>query len=45
MGIKTLPSITKKLIDFGRSPDTPVAVVLGFHPAAALGGRHLGNHL
>ncbi len=27
MGIKTLPSITKKLIDFGRSPDTPVAVV------------------
>ena len=27
MGIKTLPSITQKLIDFGRSPDTPVAVV------------------
>ncbi len=27
MGIKTLPAITKKLIDFGRSPDTPVAVV------------------
>lgn len=27
MGIKTLPSITKKLIDHGRSPDTPVAVV------------------
>ncbi|MGD9950640.1 MAG: uroporphyrinogen-III C-methyltransferase [Desulfobulbus sp.] len=27
MGIKTLPSITKKLIDNGRSPDTPVAVV------------------
>ncbi len=27
MGIKTLPGITKKLIDFGRSPDTPVAVV------------------
>lgn len=27
MGIKTLPSITKKLIDYGRSPDTPVAVV------------------
>ena len=27
MGIKTLPSITKKLIGFGRSPDTPVAVV------------------
>ncbi len=27
MGIKTLPSITRKLIDFGRSPDTPVAVV------------------
>ncbi len=27
MGIKTLPRITKKLINFGRSPDTPVAVV------------------
>ncbi|WP_338033264.1 uroporphyrinogen-III C-methyltransferase [Desulfobulbus alkaliphilus] len=27
MGIKTLPSITRKLIDHGRSPDTPVAVV------------------
>lgn len=27
MGIKTLPGITKKLIDHGRSPDTPVAVV------------------
>ncbi len=27
MGIKTLPSITQKLIDFGRSPETPVAVV------------------
>ena len=27
MGIKTLPSITKKLIEFGRSPETPVAVV------------------
>jgi len=27
MGIKTLPSITQKLINFGRSPDTPVAVV------------------
>jgi uroporphyrinogen III methyltransferase/synthase len=27
MGIKTLPLITKKLIDYGRSPDTPVAVV------------------
>ncbi len=27
MGIKTLPSITQKLITFGRSPDTPVAVV------------------
>ncbi|WP_338032345.1 uroporphyrinogen-III C-methyltransferase [Desulfobulbus rhabdoformis] len=27
MGIKTLPSITKKLIEYGRSPDTPVAVV------------------
>jgi uroporphyrinogen III methyltransferase/synthase len=27
MGIKTLPSITRKLIDFGRSPETPVAVV------------------
>ncbi|ADW18712.1 uroporphyrinogen-III C-methyltransferase; uroporphyrinogen-III synthase [Desulfobulbus propionicus DSM 2032] len=27
MGIKTLPSITQKLIDHGRSPDTPVAVV------------------
>ncbi len=27
MGIKTLPTITKRLIDYGRSPDTPVAVV------------------
>lgn len=27
MGIKTLPDVTKKLIDYGRSPDTPVAVV------------------
>lgn len=27
MGIKTLPGITRKLIDHGRSPDTPVAVV------------------
>ncbi len=27
MGIKNLPIITKKLIDNGRSPDTPVAVV------------------
>lgn len=27
MGIKTLPEVTKKLIDHGRSPDTPVAVV------------------
>lgn len=27
MGIKNLPSITEKLIKFGRSPDTPVAVV------------------
>ena len=27
MGIKTLPTITRKLIDYGRSPDTPVAVV------------------
>lgn len=27
MGIKTLPGITRKLIDFGRSPETPVAVV------------------
>lgn len=27
MGIKNLPVITKKLIDNGRSPDTPVAVV------------------
>ncbi|WP_035247021.1 uroporphyrinogen-III C-methyltransferase [Desulfogranum mediterraneum] len=27
MGIKTLPLITKKLIGYGRSPDTPVAVV------------------
>ncbi|MGE4561120.1 MAG: uroporphyrinogen-III C-methyltransferase, partial [Desulfobulbus sp.] len=27
MGIKTLPSITQKLMDYGRSPDTPVAVV------------------
>ena len=27
MGIKTLPSITRKLIDYGRAPDTPVAVV------------------
>ncbi len=27
MGIKTLPDITKKLIDYGRSPETPVAVV------------------
>jgi uroporphyrinogen III methyltransferase/synthase len=27
MGIKNLPTITKKLIDNGRSPDTPVAVV------------------
>ncbi|MCL1980137.1 MAG: uroporphyrinogen-III C-methyltransferase, partial [Proteobacteria bacterium] len=27
MGIKTLPDITRKLIDHGRSPDTPVAVV------------------
>ena len=27
MGIKNLPSITQKLIDFGRSPETPVAVV------------------
>ncbi len=27
MGIKTLPSITKKLIDYGRPPETPVAVV------------------
>ena len=26
MGIKTLPTITRKLIDYGRSPDTPVAV-------------------
>ncbi len=27
MGIKNLPLLTRKLIDFGRSPDTPVAVV------------------
>lgn len=27
MGIKNLPTITNKLIDNGRSPDTPVAVV------------------
>ena len=27
MGIKTLPTIPRKLIDYGRSPDTPVAVV------------------
>ncbi|QQG64460.1 uroporphyrinogen-III C-methyltransferase [Desulfobulbus oligotrophicus] len=27
MGIKTLPNITQKLMDFGRSPETPVAVV------------------
>ena len=27
MGIKTLPAITRKLIEHGRSPDTPVAVV------------------
>lgn len=27
MGIKTLPMLTKKLIGFGRSADTPVAVV------------------
>ncbi len=27
MGIKTLPLVTKKLMDHGRSPDTPVAVV------------------
>jgi len=27
MGIKNLPNISKKLIDNGRSPDTPVAVV------------------
>ncbi|MCL2790900.1 MAG: uroporphyrinogen-III C-methyltransferase [Desulfobulbus sp.] len=27
MGIKTLPAITRQLIDHGRSPDTPVAVV------------------
>ena len=27
MGIKTLPAITQKLIEHGRSPDTPVAVV------------------
>lgn len=27
MGIKTLPVLTEKLIGFGRSPDTPVAVV------------------
>ncbi|MCL2340268.1 MAG: uroporphyrinogen-III C-methyltransferase [Proteobacteria bacterium] len=27
MGIKTLPTITRKLIEHGRSPDTPTAVV------------------
>lgn len=27
MGIKTLPTITRKLIHYGRSPETPVAVV------------------
>ncbi|NLX18378.1 MAG: uroporphyrinogen-III C-methyltransferase, partial [Desulfobulbus sp.] len=27
MGIKTLPNITQKLMDYGRSPETPVAVV------------------
>lgn len=44
MGIENLPNITKNLLEYGRSPDTPAAIIrCGTHPEQKVLVTTLGN--